>query len=97
MWVVLGRDRISAPGVVRGKWFVPSLRKGRGSMAKAGEVFENPVTGERAVVRLGTEDTGGDRVVVDLYVKPSGAVSGEHVHPVTEESFTVVRGRVASA
>ncbi len=63
-------------------------------MAKAGEVFENPVTGERAVVRLGTEDTGGDRVVVDLYVKPGGAVSGEHVHPVMEESFTVVRGRV---
>ena len=63
-------------------------------MAKAGEVFENPVTGERAVVRLGTEDTGADRVVVDLYVKPGGAVSGEHVHPLMEESFTVVRGRV---
>jgi quercetin dioxygenase-like cupin family protein len=63
-------------------------------MAKAGEVFENPVTGERAVVRLGTEDTGRDQVVVDLYVKPGGAVTGEHVHPVIEESFTVVRGRV---
>jgi hypothetical protein len=43
-------------------------------MAKAGEVFENPVTGERAVVRLGIEDTGGDRLVVDLYVKAGGAV-----------------------
>ena len=63
-------------------------------MAKSGEVFENPVTGERAAVRLSTEDTGEDRVVVDLHVKPGGAVSGEHVHPVTEESFTVVRGRV---
>jgi mannose-6-phosphate isomerase-like protein (cupin superfamily) len=63
-------------------------------MAKAGGVFENPVTGERAVVRLGIEDTGGDRVVVDLYVKAGGAVAGEHVHPVIEESFTVVRGRV---
>ncbi len=63
-------------------------------MAKAGEVFENPVTGERAVVRLGTEDTGGDQVVVDLYVKPGGAVAGEHVQPLIEESFTVVRGQV---
>ena len=63
-------------------------------MAKAGDVFENPVTGERAVVRLGNEDTGEDRAVVDLYAKPDGAVSGEHVHPVTEESFTVVRGQV---
>jgi quercetin dioxygenase-like cupin family protein len=63
-------------------------------VAKAGEVFENPVTGERAVVRLGTEDTGGDKVVVELYVNPGGAVAGEHVHPVIEESFTVVRGQV---
>ena len=63
-------------------------------MSRAGDVFENPVTGERAVVRLGTEDTGEDRTVVDLYIKPGSAVSGEHVHPVTEEAFTVVRGRV---
>ena len=63
-------------------------------MAKAGDAVENPVTGERAVVRLGNEDTGEDRMVVDLYVEPGGAVAGEHVHPVTEESFTVVRGQV---
>ena len=75
------------------------VRKGSGHkrgyvVAKAGDVIENPVTGERAVVRLGNEDTGEDRLVVDLYVKPSGAVAGEHVHPVTEESFTVLRGQV---
>jgi hypothetical protein len=63
-------------------------------VAKAGDVIENPVTEERAVVRLGNEDTGEDRLVGDLYVKPGGAVAGEHVHPVTEESFTVVRGQV---
>ena len=63
-------------------------------MAKAGDVFENPVTGERAVIRVGSEDTGEDRAVVDLNVRPGGAVSGEHVHPVLAESFTVVRGQV---
>jgi quercetin dioxygenase-like cupin family protein len=63
-------------------------------MAKAGDVFENPVTGERAVVRLGSEDTAEDRVVVDLNVRPGGAVAGEHVHPVSEEIFTVLRGQV---
>ena len=63
-------------------------------MAKAGDVFENPVTGERAVVRLGSEDTNEDRAVVDLDVVPCGAVAGEHVHPVMEESFTVERGQV---
>jgi ubiquinone/menaquinone biosynthesis C-methylase UbiE len=34
-------------------------------------------------------------LVADLYVRPSGAVAGEHLHPTIEESFTVVSGRVA--
>ena len=63
-------------------------------MAKAGEVFDNPVTRERAVVRLGTEDTGGDQVVLDLYVKPGGTVAREHVHLVIEGFFTVVHRQV---
>src|SRR6516225_7990238 len=63
-------------------------------MSKAGDVFENPVTGERVVVRIGTEETGGELLVVDLYVRPGGAVMGEHVHPAIEERFTVLRGQV---
>ena len=63
-------------------------------MSKAGDVIENPVTGERVVVRVGTEDSGGDLLVVDGYVKPGGAVTGEHVHPAIDEDFMVVRGRV---
>src|SRR5262249_20857391 len=54
----------------------------------------NPVTGERAVVRIGTEQTGGELLVVDLYIRPGGAVMGEHIHPAIEERFTVLRGRV---
>src|SRR5215469_6340374 len=63
-------------------------------MSKAGDVVENPVTGERAVVRIGTEQTGGELLVVDLYVRPGGAVMGEHYHPAIEERFSVLRGRV---
>ena len=63
-------------------------------MSKAGDVVENPVTGERVVVRVGTEDSGGRMLVADAYVRPGGAVTGEHVHPAIEEYFTVVRGRV---
>jgi quercetin dioxygenase-like cupin family protein len=63
-------------------------------MSKAGEVYENPVTGERVVVRLGTEESGGEHLVVDLYVAPGGAVAGEHTHQDIEEVFTVVRGKV---
>lgn len=45
-------------------------------MMRAGEVYENPVTGERAVVRVGTEESGGELLVNDLYVRPGGAVMG---------------------
>jgi len=63
-------------------------------MLKAGDVLENPVTGERAVVRVGTEESGGELLVADLHVRPGGAVMGEHFHPAMEESFAVVRGRL---
>ena len=63
-------------------------------MSKAGDVIENPVTGERVVVRVGTEDSGGGLLVIDGYIRPGGAVTGEHVHPAIEEHFTVLRGRV---
>ena len=63
-------------------------------MSKAGDTIENPVTGERIVVRVGTEDSGGELLEVDAFVQPGGAVTGEHVHPAIEERFTVVRGRV---
>jgi quercetin dioxygenase-like cupin family protein len=63
-------------------------------MSRAGDVIENPVTGERVVVRVGTEDSGGDLLAIDGYIRPGGAVTGEHVHPAIDEDFTVVRGRV---
>ena len=63
-------------------------------MSRAGDVVENPVTGERAVVRVGTEESEGRLLVSDLYVKPGGAVAGEHIHPIIEEWFTVKSGRV---
>jgi hypothetical protein len=46
-------------------------------MSRAGDVYEKPVTGERAVIRLGTADTGGGLLVADLRVRPGGAVIGD--------------------
>src|SRR5262245_14343022 len=63
-------------------------------MTTTGDVIENPVTGERAVVRIGTVETAGAYGVIDLYVRPRGAVVGEHWHPAMDERFTVLRGRV---
>ena len=54
-------------------------------MSKVGDVIENPVTGEREMVRIGTEQTDGELLVVDLYIWPGGAVIGKHRHPAIEE------------
>ncbi len=40
-------------------------------LMRAGEVYENPASGERAVVILGTDETAGERLVVDLYLRPT--------------------------
>jgi predicted N-acetyltransferase YhbS/quercetin dioxygenase-like cupin family protein len=66
-----------------------------GPAAIVGELYENPVTGERGVVRVTPTTANGHLLVVDLYLRPGGRVAGEHVHPVTTEAFTVVRGRLA--
>src|SRR5215510_12893720 len=63
-------------------------------MSKAGDVCVNPVTGERVVVRIGTEETNGELLIADLSIRPGGAVMGEHIHPAIEERFTVLRGQV---
>lgn len=54
-------------------------------------VIENPITGERGIVRR-TPDSDSAPLVADLYARPGAAVAGEHVHPHSTEAFTVVRG-----
>ena len=61
---------------------------------RAGEVYENRVQGDRFVVREGSEDTGGERLTGDLYIRPGGAVAGKHVHSYITERFRVVSGTV---
>jgi quercetin dioxygenase-like cupin family protein len=63
-------------------------------MFKRGEVYDNPVTGERVVIRLGTQETGGERLLADIYVRPGGAVAAEHTHPAIDETITVLEGRL---
>jgi hypothetical protein len=39
-------------------------------MFKRGEVYENPVAGERAIMQVGTAENAGARLVVALYILP---------------------------
>jgi quercetin dioxygenase-like cupin family protein len=61
---------------------------------KAGDVFENPVTGEYGYVRVGPDESEGELLVADLRVKVGGAVIGEHFHPIIRERFTIIQGTV---
>lgn len=63
-------------------------------MSKAGDIFENPITGESGYIRVGTEETAGQLLVSDLRVQPGGKVVGAHLHPTIDERFTVVQGKI---
>ena len=50
-------------------------------MITTGQSITNPVTGETLVFRTTSADTNGERVVVETFVEPNGAVAAAHVHP----------------
>jgi mannose-6-phosphate isomerase-like protein (cupin superfamily) len=63
-------------------------------MIHAGDVIENPVTGERLVFRKTSRETGGQAVVIETFVQPNGFVAAAHVHPSQDEQFEILRGSV---
>jgi mannose-6-phosphate isomerase-like protein (cupin superfamily) len=66
-------------------------RQRRYIMAKAGDVIENPVTGERITFLETSEDTNGELLRFE-YVLPPGFSIFEHVHPRQEERHEVISG-----
>jgi quercetin dioxygenase-like cupin family protein len=63
-------------------------------MIQAGDVIENPVTGERLVFLKTSRETNGEAVVLETFVKPDGFVAAAHVHPYQEERFLILHGTV---
>lgn len=59
-----------------------------------GEVFENPVTRERAtIIELPWQNTEG-RAVAEMTALPGARVVGEHLHPALHEHFSVLAGEL---
>jgi quercetin dioxygenase-like cupin family protein len=58
----------------------------------AGDLIENPVTGERLVFHETAAETGGERVVFETIVRPDGFVAAAHVHPFQTERFEMLAG-----
>jgi mannose-6-phosphate isomerase-like protein (cupin superfamily) len=63
-------------------------------MVRAGDLLENPVTGERLLFHKTSSDTGGEAVVFEAFVDPGGFVAATHLHPHQEERFEVRAGSV---
>jgi mannose-6-phosphate isomerase-like protein (cupin superfamily) len=63
-------------------------------LIRTGDTIENPITGERIVFRQTSHETGGDAVVIECFVQPTGFVAATHVHPDQDERFEVLRGSV---
>lgn len=63
-------------------------------MVTQGQSLTNPVTGETLVFRTTSADSNGERVVVEAFVDPKGAVAAAHVHPAQDEIFEVLGGEL---
>jgi mannose-6-phosphate isomerase-like protein (cupin superfamily) len=61
-------------------------------MAYAGQIIDNPVTGERIEFTKTAGDTDGELLAFELTLDPDGHVPGAHIHAEQEERFEVVSG-----
>jgi mannose-6-phosphate isomerase-like protein (cupin superfamily) len=59
-------------------------------MAYAGQIIDNPVSGERIEFLRTASDTDGE--LLELELAAAGRVPGAHVHPEQEERFHVLEG-----
>jgi len=50
-------------------------------MAHAGQILENPISGEKIIFRQTAAETDGELLAFELVLAPGGAVPGAHVHP----------------
>jgi mannose-6-phosphate isomerase-like protein (cupin superfamily) len=61
-------------------------------MAYAGQVIQNPVSGERFTFHKTAADTDGELLAFELDLSEDGHAPGMHVHPIQEERFEVTNG-----
>src|SRR3954451_16628742 len=64
------------------------------TMAYAGQMITNPVSGERITFLRTAADTDGELLEIELELTPDGHVPGMHVHPRQQEHFEVLEGRM---
>ena len=63
-------------------------------MARAGDVIENPVSGERFTFLKTASETNGELLQFELVLRPGGRIPIVHLHAAQEERFEIVSGTV---
>ncbi|MDX1414281.1 MAG: cupin domain-containing protein [Candidatus Promineifilaceae bacterium] len=63
-------------------------------MAKSGQLIENPMIGDRVLFRKTAQETNGELLEMVIYAQPAAAGPPVHIHPQSEETFTVLEGRL---
>ena len=61
-------------------------------MARAGEMIENPVTGQRLVFLVTSTDSDGELLAAEGIFPPGGFAGVTHIHPHQDEHFEVLAG-----
>ena len=59
-----------------------------------GRVIDNPISGERIVIRETGAQTNGQLLSFDLFLPPGSHVPARHVHPAQEEQFIIIAGQM---
>jgi len=63
-------------------------------VARAGDVLENPTTGERIVFRKTAVETNGEALEYEILFTPRGFGAQEHHHPRQQERHEVLEGEL---
>lgn len=63
-------------------------------MVQAGDMIENPVTGERITFLRTSAETGGALAELELAISAQAFLPAAHVHRVQDERFEVLEGRI---
>jgi mannose-6-phosphate isomerase-like protein (cupin superfamily) len=61
-------------------------------VARAGDVLENPASGDRLVFLQTAADTGGELLEYELEFVPRGFAVRDHLHPLQEERHEILDG-----
>jgi quercetin dioxygenase-like cupin family protein len=64
-------------------------------MAHAGDVIENPVTGQRLIFLVTSSESDGELFAAEGIFSPGGFAGVPHVHPQQDERFEVLAGDAA--